>query len=89
MRAGLAATGPRAGFEAILRFQRVRLRAPAHGRVPELYVHVPRTARAGAVPGSALFFKFSQLASYKGTSMKQCATHRPQSCIANSRYTTN
>ena len=30
MRAGFAGLGPRAGFEAILRLQGVRLRAPAH-----------------------------------------------------------
>ena len=42
MRAGLVATGPKAAFEAVLRLQVLRLRAPAHRRAPELQENTAR-----------------------------------------------
>ena len=51
MRAGLAASGPRAAFEAMLRFQALRLRAPAHRyRQSCSRIRTRITSRAGALP---------------------------------------
>ena len=48
MRARLAASGPKAAFEAILRLYLLRLRAPADRyRQSCTNAHVSRTARAG------------------------------------------
>ena len=40
MRAGFGASGPRAAFEAMLRLEVLRLRAPAYRRAPELCARI-------------------------------------------------